>query len=390
MRYSRLSLALAVLAVIGGVCGQAPPGPRTRYEPNWASLDQRPLPKWYDKAKVGIFLHFGVYTVPSFGSEWFWTNWISECDSTIPILYIIIIYCSRSKESRLHTLHAAQLQARLHVSTVCGSVYRRTLQRDAMGAALPGQWSQVSSIWCSTHYRSEFDELFWLGTSCWPANIMTATRCGPRNIVSAGTPWTWDPSAISSVGISKNRNIEVTIAIYNWNSQRNCRQLYEIAQIWNLDCITPCSSGSIACGSTTSCICCCSSILWTIRCDRSKWIWCVSICRRLFGRMAIGRHRPSTGNPRSLSRGSTTTVPCERLSSPTIAGDLALPACMAISTIVRIASIPACCRRTSGRTPSRSIVPAGANDSMLRCRISWAPRMSLKVRPKAIEILSLL
>ncbi|XP_020804630.1 putative alpha-L-fucosidase [Drosophila serrata] len=51
------------------------PGPRTRYEPNWASLDQRPLPRWYDEAKVGIFLHYGVYSVPSFGSEWFWTNW---------------------------------------------------------------------------------------------------------------------------------------------------------------------------------------------------------------------------------------------------------------------------------------------------------------------------
>ncbi|KAH8259335.1 hypothetical protein KR026_002759 [Drosophila bipectinata] len=53
------------------------PGPRTRYEPNWASLDQRPLPRWYDEAKVGIFLHYGVYSVPSFGSEWFWTNWIN-------------------------------------------------------------------------------------------------------------------------------------------------------------------------------------------------------------------------------------------------------------------------------------------------------------------------
>lgn len=54
------------------------PGPRTRYQPNWASLDQRPLPRWYDEAKVGIFLHYGVYSVPSFGSEWFWTNWKSE------------------------------------------------------------------------------------------------------------------------------------------------------------------------------------------------------------------------------------------------------------------------------------------------------------------------
>lgn len=29
----------------------------------------------YDEAKVGIFIHWGVYSVPSFGSEWFWTNW---------------------------------------------------------------------------------------------------------------------------------------------------------------------------------------------------------------------------------------------------------------------------------------------------------------------------
>lgn len=47
----------------------------TRYQPNWPSLDQRPLPAWYDRAKVGIFVHWGVYAVPAFGSEWFWTNW---------------------------------------------------------------------------------------------------------------------------------------------------------------------------------------------------------------------------------------------------------------------------------------------------------------------------
>lgn len=48
------------------------------YEPTWESLDTRPLPAWYDQAKVGIFIHWGVYSVPSFGSEWFWTNWRNE------------------------------------------------------------------------------------------------------------------------------------------------------------------------------------------------------------------------------------------------------------------------------------------------------------------------
>ncbi|GBP24485.1 Putative alpha-L-fucosidase [Eumeta japonica] len=45
-----------------------------RYLPDWSDLDKRPLPEWYDRAKVGIFLHWGVFSVPSFGSEWFWNN----------------------------------------------------------------------------------------------------------------------------------------------------------------------------------------------------------------------------------------------------------------------------------------------------------------------------
>jgi len=46
-----------------------------RYLPNWASLDARPLPVWYDAAKVGIFLHWGLFSVPSYSSAWFWYNW---------------------------------------------------------------------------------------------------------------------------------------------------------------------------------------------------------------------------------------------------------------------------------------------------------------------------
>lgn len=51
------------------------------YEPTWESLDARPLPLWYDQAKVGIFIHWGVYSVPSYGSEWFWVNWRGTKDA---------------------------------------------------------------------------------------------------------------------------------------------------------------------------------------------------------------------------------------------------------------------------------------------------------------------
>ena len=47
----------------------------TRYQPDWPSIDSRPLPGWYDDVKIGIFIHWGVFSVPSFGSEWFWWSW---------------------------------------------------------------------------------------------------------------------------------------------------------------------------------------------------------------------------------------------------------------------------------------------------------------------------
>jgi hypothetical protein len=31
----------------------------SKYTPDWPSLDSRPLPEWYDDAKIGIFIHWG-------------------------------------------------------------------------------------------------------------------------------------------------------------------------------------------------------------------------------------------------------------------------------------------------------------------------------------------
>jgi len=35
------------------------------YRPTWESLDRRPIPKWFQDAKFGIFIHWGVYSVPA-------------------------------------------------------------------------------------------------------------------------------------------------------------------------------------------------------------------------------------------------------------------------------------------------------------------------------------
>lgn len=35
------------------------------YQPNWESIDSRPIPAWFQNAKFGIFIHWGVYAVPA-------------------------------------------------------------------------------------------------------------------------------------------------------------------------------------------------------------------------------------------------------------------------------------------------------------------------------------
>jgi len=42
-----------------------------KYQPTWESLSQYQVPDWYRDAKFGIFLHWGVYSVPAHDSEWY-------------------------------------------------------------------------------------------------------------------------------------------------------------------------------------------------------------------------------------------------------------------------------------------------------------------------------
>lgn len=44
---------------------------RGRFKANWDSLAQYETPEWYKNAKFGIFIHWGVYSVPAYGSEWY-------------------------------------------------------------------------------------------------------------------------------------------------------------------------------------------------------------------------------------------------------------------------------------------------------------------------------
>ncbi len=55
-----------------------------KYESNWESINSRPTPEWFEDIKFGIFIHWGVYSVPAWApanadigvyakySEWYW------------------------------------------------------------------------------------------------------------------------------------------------------------------------------------------------------------------------------------------------------------------------------------------------------------------------------
>ena len=42
-----------------------------KYKDNWESLSNHKTPDWYHNGKLGIFIHWGIYSVPAYGSEWY-------------------------------------------------------------------------------------------------------------------------------------------------------------------------------------------------------------------------------------------------------------------------------------------------------------------------------
>ena len=45
------------------------------YENNWNSLNARSVPAWFEDAKFGIFIHWGLYSVPAYGKRDDYAEW---------------------------------------------------------------------------------------------------------------------------------------------------------------------------------------------------------------------------------------------------------------------------------------------------------------------------
>ena len=61
-----------LLALLAACTGPQRPESNERYSADWESLARhKASPDWFTDAKLGIYFHWGVYSVPAYGNEWY-------------------------------------------------------------------------------------------------------------------------------------------------------------------------------------------------------------------------------------------------------------------------------------------------------------------------------
>ena len=98
---------------------QAHDGP---YRPDWATLIKYQQPQWYKDAKFGIFIHWGVYSVPAAENEWYPRN----------------MYDPKSGAYKNFKEHFANGDESKGYKDLIPLFPRRAFQCDGMGEALQG------------------------------------------------------------------------------------------------------------------------------------------------------------------------------------------------------------------------------------------------------------
>ena len=138
-RYSRRRvLALSGFTAAAGLLRAgtvwATEGPSS-YTPTWPSVDRHPpAPEWFQDAKFGIYFHWGVFSVPAFGNEWYPRN----------------MYIGGSNENRHHIATYGDPSAWPYHNFINGArdkagnwVQFAPRLKSAGGNFDPGEWAQL-------------------------------------------------------------------------------------------------------------------------------------------------------------------------------------------------------------------------------------------------------
>ncbi len=72
MRFGAITVLVTIILLLASCAPEESGAPVEKYEPNWDSLSRHdPASEWFRDAKFGIYFHWGVYSVPAFGNEWY-------------------------------------------------------------------------------------------------------------------------------------------------------------------------------------------------------------------------------------------------------------------------------------------------------------------------------
>jgi alpha-L-fucosidase len=81
MNIMRSHVSIVVFVLLIGISGTLPVEAANTYQATWASVDtHNPAPEWFQDAKFGIYYHWGVFSVPAYGSEWY-PRWMYQSGS---------------------------------------------------------------------------------------------------------------------------------------------------------------------------------------------------------------------------------------------------------------------------------------------------------------------
>lgn len=143
------------------------------YEATWDSLDSRPTPEWFLDAKLGIFIHWGVYSVPAFAypdsySEWYWHSLKASQDG-------------RNERQRRNATATREFHKRVYGEEFAYADFARLFKTEMFD---PAQWAELFKragaryvVLTSKHHD---------GFALWPSAEASRTWGRPWNSVEAG------------------------------------------------------------------------------------------------------------------------------------------------------------------------------------------------------------
>ena len=166
--WQRASIAVLLLAtlVAGGLWAED-------YTPDWESLDSRPTPEWFLDAKLGIFIHWGIYAVPAYAypdsySEWYWHSLEAPLQG-------------RNERQRRNALATREFHNRVYGEQFAYPQFAPEFKAELFD---PGQWADLFRksgaryvVLTSKHHD---------GFALWPSEDASRTWGRPWNSVDEG------------------------------------------------------------------------------------------------------------------------------------------------------------------------------------------------------------